>query len=195
MWKSRTKEDLVIEVWEALDCESVGAREILAIENEVRDVFGENAVDMPMRLARMVADEGAELRHSEIMELDVKRRTADPFKQFFKTIFTDTGLETTLASIRKVDELRRRIEKDPEEKPLMRTLRETAVGAKERCRVAAAGPTGRTQREASEAARWITIWLESPDIFENWVNLRQASDEFKALFPDKETETEEEQPF
>ena len=197
MWKSRTKEDLVIEVWEALDCESVGAWEIIAIENEVRDVFGENAVDMPMRLARMVADEGAELRHSEIMELDVRRRTANPFEQFFKTIFTDTGLEDTLASIRKVDELRRRIEKDPEEKALLRKLRETAVTAKERCRKASESNSlaGRARLEAAEAVRWITIWLESPDIFENWVGLRRASNEFKESFPAEEPVTQDEQPF
>lgn len=36
MWNSRTKIDLIIEVWEKLDCESVGAREIEAIETVVR---------------------------------------------------------------------------------------------------------------------------------------------------------------
>ena len=35
MWQSRTKIDLIIEVWEKLDCESVGAAEIEAIEEAV----------------------------------------------------------------------------------------------------------------------------------------------------------------
>ncbi len=63
MYKSRTKTDLIIEVWEALDCESVGAKEIIAIEEAVREQFGQNAVESPMILARLLADEGAELRH------------------------------------------------------------------------------------------------------------------------------------
>jgi len=67
MWKSRTKNDLMIEVWEALDCENVGAEEIVAIEQAVREQFGASAVGSPMAIARLLADEGAELRHSEIM--------------------------------------------------------------------------------------------------------------------------------
>jgi len=47
MLKSRTKNDLMIEVWEALDCENIGAKEIIAIENAVRERFGEAAVDSP----------------------------------------------------------------------------------------------------------------------------------------------------
>ena len=74
MFISRTKLDLIIEVWEKLDCESVGAKEIEAIELVVRDKFGESAVDSPMIIARELADEGAELRHAEILKLDVERR-------------------------------------------------------------------------------------------------------------------------
>lgn len=196
MWKSRSKEDLVIEVWEALDCESVGAREVVAIENEVREVFGENAIDMPMRTARILADEGAELRHSEILELDVKRRTDNPFEQFFKTIFTTTDLEGTLASIRKIDDLRRRLEAE-KEKEILRTLRESAIAAKERCKSASSDRVSgaRAQAEAAEAAQWLTIWLESPEVFEHWISLRRASDDFRKRFPEIAPTAESDQPF
>ena len=40
MWQSKTKNDLIIEVWEKLDCESVGAIEIEAIETVVREKYG-----------------------------------------------------------------------------------------------------------------------------------------------------------
>ena len=36
----RTKTDLIIEVWERLDCESIGRKEIEAIESAVRERFG-----------------------------------------------------------------------------------------------------------------------------------------------------------
>src|SRR4051812_28518279 len=86
MWQSRTKIDLVIEVWEKLDCESVGAVEIKAIETVVADVFGEQAVDSPMVIARLLADEGAELRHSELMDLYVERAS----EQVYDPVFADT---------------------------------------------------------------------------------------------------------
>lgn len=73
-WKSRTKRDLMIEVWERLDCESVGARELEAVIEAVSARFGEGAVESPARVARVLADEGAELRHSEILEADARWR-------------------------------------------------------------------------------------------------------------------------
>ena len=59
MLQSRTKTDLIIEVWEKLDCESVGAAEISAIETVVLERFGDGAVESPMIIARILADEGA----------------------------------------------------------------------------------------------------------------------------------------
>ena len=44
MWLSRSKNDLVIEVWEKLDCESIGRAEIEAIEVAVEAEFGKSAV-------------------------------------------------------------------------------------------------------------------------------------------------------
>ena len=39
-----------------------------------------------MKMARLLADEGAELRHAEIMELDVKRRLESPYDAMFRNI-------------------------------------------------------------------------------------------------------------
>ncbi len=86
MFTSRTKNDLMIEVWEALDCESVGAKEINAIAEAVRAKFGNSAVDSPMRIARLLADEGAELRHSEIMELAISTNFESPYDAMFRNI-------------------------------------------------------------------------------------------------------------
>jgi len=47
VWRSRNKTELIIEVWEKLDCETVGAVEIEAIETAVADVFGKPAVESP----------------------------------------------------------------------------------------------------------------------------------------------------
>src|SRR4028118_536044 len=101
-WKSRTKYDLIMEVWEALDCESIGRAELEAIEEAVRGRFGEGALETPMTLARMLADEGAELRHHEILALDVERRTEDAYGAAFRNLvkFGDFAqAETTLRNL------------------------------------------------------------------------------------------------
>ena len=85
-WKARTKHDLMIEVWEYLDCESVGAKELERIAEVVRERFGEGAADSPATVARLLADEGAELRHAEVLEIDVRWRSADPHEALFRNV-------------------------------------------------------------------------------------------------------------
>lgn len=102
MWNSHTKNDLIIEVWEKLDCESIGAKEIVAIENEVREKFGKGAVDLPMTIARLLADEGAELRHSEIMKLNVERLLESPYDAMFRNILKFSDFRQALISIRQM---------------------------------------------------------------------------------------------
>src|SRR5436853_7909384 len=99
MWKARTKDDLIIEVWEKLDCENVGAAEIKAIETVLLDKYGESAIESPMVIARLLADEGADLRHSEIMQLYVERASDRPYDGAFRNLVKTDDLKSTLASI------------------------------------------------------------------------------------------------
>jgi hypothetical protein len=188
MWKSRTKNDLIIEVWEALDCESVGARELIAIEAAVRERFGQNAVDSPMKMARLLADEGAELRHAEIMQLDVERRLESPYDAMFRNILKFSDFRQTLASIRNLENLRRKFRAENDREGL-RMVRETARRGRSRAQMIAGNEKvdEHKRAEKAEIAEWFTIWLQSPEIFENWVGLRQNSKDFKERFkPDRE---------
>ena len=183
MFISRTKNDLMIEVWEVLDCESVGAKEIIAIKNAVRERFGESAVDSPMRIARLLADEGAELRHSEIMELDIERRLESPYDAMFRNILKFGNFKETLISIRQLENLRRKFSTDKDKEGL-RLVRETAIKGKQRALMISNNPRVEEikRAEKAEIAEWFTIWLQSPEIFENWIQLRMNSKDFQARF-------------
>lgn len=183
MWQSKTKRDLIIEVWEKMDCENVGREEIEAIEKAVREKIGNRAVETPMIIARQLAEEGAELRHSEILKLDVERR----LKSFYAPIFLDfSDLEQTLRTIRRLETLRRKFLKDNDKEGL-HLVKETAIkGKKEASEMAKSKVLKRQKRnEKAEIAEWFAIWLQSPEVFENWVKLRKNSKEFRDNFPSK----------
>src|SRR6478672_2985095 len=108
MWRSRTKIDLIIEVGEKLDCESVGAAEIEAIEEAVSARFGDAAVESPMHIARILADEGAALRHSEIMQLWVQRFEDQPHEAEFRNLIKTDHLDAAARSIKQVENLRKK---------------------------------------------------------------------------------------
>ena len=183
MWQSRTKNDLIIEVWEALDCESVGAKEIIAVENAVREQFGNSAVDFPMKIARLLADEGAELRHPEILELDVERRIESPYAPMFRNILKFSDFKQTLASIRHLENLRQKFKREGDKEGL-RMVYDTAQKGKSRAQMISRNEKveGLKRKEKAEIAEWFAIWLQTPEIFESWVELRQNSKDFKEKF-------------
>ncbi len=183
MWLSKTKQDLIIEVWEKLDCESVGAKEIEAIEVVVRDVFGANAVESPMIIARQLADEGAELRHAEILKLDVLRRMESPYAPMFRNILKFSDFNQTLNSIRQLENLRQKFLKENDKEGL-RLVHETGIKGKNRARMISKNTKVDEKKrvEKAEIAEWFKLYLQSPELFENWVKLRQNSKDFKEKF-------------
>ena len=170
MWTSRTKNDLIIEVWEKLDCENVGRGELEAIEVVIADVFGESAVDPPMILARLLANEGAELRHAEIMDLHVERASDQPYAAAFHNLVNVADLASAASSLRRLENLRLKYVSD-DDKTGLRLIRETVQRAKSECE----SRSGEVNREI---ALWLRIWLQTPEIFSTWFDLRLKSPEF-----------------
>ena len=180
MWLSRTKHDLIIEVWEKLDCENVGAAEIEAIEEAVQGRFGDSAVESPMNIARLLADEGAALRHSEIMELWVHRFADQPHEAEFRNLIKTGDLNSIERSIRRAENLRKKFLSETDKNGL-RQLRDEVIDVKSRLRRESRDKTfhASIRQMYDEMAEWLTLWLQSPEIFENWVKLRRNSTEFK----------------
>ncbi|MDQ5844299.1 MAG: hypothetical protein M3539_03305 [Acidobacteriota bacterium] len=181
-WNATTKRDLIIEVWEHLDCESVGAHELEQIQQALRERFGEGSVQSPAAIARTVADEGAVLRHPEVFDCDLKWR-----QQEITTVLplNDVNFETLKdaeTTIRKLDAARRRLQDDGN-KAGLRRVRELALRWKQDAQSVAGSGVVEDQKklESREIAQWLTIWLQEPDLFEDWLSLRRRSQEFLQL--------------
>jgi hypothetical protein len=186
-WQARTKRELMIEVWEHLDCESVGAAELEAVREAVRERFGEGAVESPARVARVLADEGAELRHAEVLELDARWRTQDPYDAVFRNVLKFSTFEEAAASIRRLDNLRKQFRRKNDREGLRR-VQETVLKGKQRAQMIAGNQSvnERKREEKAEMAEWFTVWLNQPEIFEDWLSLRLASKDFRARFVEDE---------
>ncbi len=183
MFESRNKTDLIIEVWEKLDCESVGAEELLAIEQAVIGQFGKSAVDSPMVIARLLADEGAVLRHAEIMQLYVERYSDRPYDPVFRNVMNITDFDAALASIKRLENLRRKFSADGNKEGL-RLVRETGQeGRKEALELAGSPKLEAVDRlKSAEIAEWLTLWMQSPEMFGAWISLRRSSADFRNKF-------------
>lgn len=185
MFEAKNKVDLMMEVWEKLDCESVGAGEIEAIGKAVEARFGKRAVDSPMVIARLLADEGAVLRHSEVMELYVRQKEDRPYEAAFRNILNITDLPQAASSLSKLENLRRKYAGDGDKEGMRLVIEKGREG-----RAEALHRAREKKREARERARyteiaeWLTLWMQSPEMFEMWIERRLESADFQKKFPE-----------
>jgi len=183
-WQARTKRELIIEVWEHLDCETVGARELEEIAAVVSARFGAGAVESPAQVARLLADEGAELRHAEVLEADARWRARDPYEAMFRNVLKFADFAQAAASLKRLENLRREFARKKDQAGLRR-VREVALKGKRRAQMIARNTAvnERKRAEKTEIAEWFTIWLQTPELFQDWLALRQRAPDFQRRFP------------
>ena len=183
-WKSGTRQDLIIEVWEDLDCESVGVYELEQIQEVLREKFGEGAQESPASIARTLADEGAVLRHPEVFDYDTQWRERLISGAVSSESLSFSNLSEASESIDKLESWRKEFAGAGNQGELRR-LKEFALKTKRGLQLVARSRVVDTNRrlEAGEIVQWLTIWMLDPVIFEDWLSLRKRSAEFVEKFP------------
>ena len=186
----RSKQAFIVAEWHRLGGKAIGRKELRAIQRALREEFGEGAIESPARIARVLADEGAELRHPEVIEFDAKWREEKIEKETSKF----RGLERLLDAkpvrlheaeslIKKLEQTRQSSERD-EDKVNVQRLREIAINARQAAELLANDSTlNQAQRaEQAEIAQWLAVWLQTPSLFHDWLDLRRRSPDFRKKF-------------
>jgi hypothetical protein len=157
---NRTRELLIIDAWKPLDKEVVGAAELESIRETIVERFGADA--SPASIARALADHGVPLGHPEILQADVRWREGNlfftPEDLTLETLEDATALMDKLESLEPGEQLYQQVRQLKSELELV--------------------PTWLGQ----EVAQWLTIWLQTPEIFGEWLELRRSSAEFRERF-------------
>ena len=157
---NRTRELLIIDAWKPLDKEVVGAAELESIRETIVERFGADA--SPASIARALADHGVPLGHPEILQADVRWREGNlfftPEDLTLETLEDATALMDKLESLEPGEQLYQQVRQLKSELELV--------------------PTWLGQ----EVAQWLTIWLQTPEIFGEWLELRRSTAEFRERF-------------
>jgi len=187
---ARTRHELTIEVWVGLGRAAVGENELREIQRAIGKRFGAGAVDSPAAIARLLADEGAELRHPEIIEFDARWREAQIEKDAVDfSVFDrfDAAKHLRLAQaeslIRKLEKLRKTFERSGDAQAL-RSLRDEAVSARQTVQSLSKSEelNQRVRGEQVEITEWLSVWIRTPRLFEEWLELRKRSTDFQQRF-------------
>ena len=114
----------------------------------------------------------------------VQSATTDHQELHAKGLLKLQDLDSALTSLQKIDALYRQY-REVSDRIGTSLAREAVAKSEQRAQNMAANTRlGREKRrEKQEIAKWFKVWLEVPDLFYDWLEMRQKSKEFQRLFP------------
>ena len=180
----------VVDLWRSLGEPKVGADELRQIQRSLdSEVVAARGIISPAAIARILADEGAEMRHPEIIEFDARwregriRNEAQRFKDLEQFSGTPLSRGQAEALIDELERLRQQFAGEADREALAE-LTTFAANARRAAQLSAKSRTFDSVRQAEQAeiAEWIKIWIQTPNLFADWLALRKSSPEFRAQF-------------
>ena len=187
--QSHTKRELIIEAWQSMECAAIGGDELRQIQRAIGRLWADES---PAAIARVLADEGAELRHPDVIEFDARWREAKLEKQSRRL----KGLEDLLTGkplrLTKAEALMKQLERlrteSSSDQTVWRQARNLAINGRQ---IAVSLARDRTldqngRDEQAEIAEWLKVWIQTPALFADWLELRRRSPEFKKKFSTEE---------
>jgi hypothetical protein len=181
-----TRQEVAIRTWQQIDSESVGAPELELIQKALHEALGEGAVESPASIARMLADAGARLRHPEVLECDTRWREERLSSLVNREELRFSTVAEAVESFARLEQLREQLAGAGDEVGL-RQLRQLGLKLRREFEFIASGQSSEEPKGilARELDQWLAVWLQTPDLFLDWLSLRRQSPGFiKRLEPD-----------
>ena len=142
------------------------------IQKGLSDNLG--VLESPARIARTLADHQVQLRHPEVLAADSKWREDQINERPDLRELNFETVENAMDSMKQLETLRKRFLSEGDAAGLQTVVEQGRELKLELARK-------RTEL-AKELVQWLAIWLQNPEIFEDWSDLRLNSPEFRRRF-------------
>lgn len=178
--KRKSKSELVLDIYDREAMGEVTAREVAIINQALIEEFGEGGAMDPGEIARVLVDEDIPVRYEQIFRMAA---LTDKYETTFSYLPGTDSLTDAEATLREIDRLYRVYQRQHDRTGL-RYARQAAQAAKGDAEQAAqdAALDEQSQAEQAEIAQWFRVWLQTPDLFEQWLALRQGTNDYRNKF-------------
>jgi hypothetical protein len=150
---------------------------------------------------RLIADRGEEGKTGSDYIADVLKNAGfrvvlsqqeeaeEQYEEEFEDLLHFKTLEDAELSIMRLDELMRKFQSQNERAAVERVLNVARLGKRRAEMISRNSKVEPSKRaEKVEIANWFRIWLETPDAFFDWLDVRKQSSDFQEKFPHTESE-------
>ncbi len=179
----KTKKELILQAARQISAQNWTPAEIDQLRRRLIAEHGEVAKTGTDYIADVLKDNGYKVN------LQIQAEAEEQFEEEFEDLLHFKTLNDAEVSIMRLDELLRRFKAHEERAAAERVLNVARLGKRRAEMIARNAKVEKLKRaEKAEIAEWFRIWLETPDAFFDWLDVRKKSQDFVARFPHYEDE-------
>ena len=173
----KTKKTLILEAARELGIQKWTTAEIDQLRRKLIADHGEAGKSSNDYIAEVLKSMGWKVQLTEREEAEER------FEEEFEDILHFKTLQDAEVSLTHLDELLRRFRTHGEKAAVERVLEVARLGKRRAEMISRNRKVEAHKREEKrEIAEWFRIWLETPDAFFDWLEIRKASPDFRGKF-------------
>ncbi len=179
----KTKKTLILEAAREINAQKWTPAEIEQLRRRLMAEHGEAGKTGSDYITDVLKSAGQKVVLNQMEEAE------EHYEEEFEDLLHFKTLDDAEVSIMRLDELMRKFRGHGERTAVERVLNVARLGKRRAEMIARNHKVEAPKRaEKEEIAGWFRIWLETPDAFFDWLDVRKQSAEFRAKFPRLESE-------
>jgi hypothetical protein len=176
----QTKKEMILEIARELDVPRFTPAEVEQIRRQLVTRLGAVGKTVPDYIADVL--EAAGMRVTLATNIDAEGL----YEEEFQDLLHFATLEDAEMCIVRLDELWRKFHEEGEKVAEERVLEVARLGRRRAEMIARNHKVDAQKRaEKEEAMQWFKVWLETPDAFFDWLEVRKASADFQSRFANR----------
>ena len=181
-----SKKQAILEAAAELGVERFTPAEIEQIRRRLLAKYKTEGKTEPEYIAQVLEDAGRRVI------LSTEADAEGLYEEEFHDLLHFSTLEEAEMCLVRLDELWRKFHGEGQRAAAERVLEVARLGRR-RAEMIARNPRvdARKREQKQEIVQWFRIWLETPDAFFDWLDVRKQSPEYRLRFPSVESEAEE----
>lgn len=175
-----SKKRILLDFFQEREKRPLTAGDLHSARNELRRHLGPGDKTSLGYIATVLREAGYDVRYEDRYSDPVM---PEPYATRLKGVLEFHDLASAEQSLLRIDGIYREYY-GAADRLGVATVRALVKKGKLRTRSLAANPrvNSRKRQEKQEIASWFQVWLETPDLFADWLALRKSSEEFRQLF-------------
>ena len=172
-----TKKETILKIARELSVPRITPAEVEQIRRQMVARLGAAGKTSPDYIAGVLEDAGMRIVWS------TKADTQGKYEEEFQDLLHFATLEDAEMCIVRLDELHRKFKEEKERAAIERVLEVARMGRRRAEMIARnhkVEPEKRAEKE--EIMQWFKVWLDAPDAFFDWLEVRKASPDFQKRF-------------